>query len=290
MVTAAAVKAANATFASQPHAENRNRVCVFAGATAGIGYGTLRRLAGMLRGSTFYVVGRGARAVRAPARGAAGGGPDHLRVDAACAEIAQVADKVDYLCMSPGGMPFQGAVATSEGLELSFAVSYYSRLRLVWNLLPLLRRAPAPRLLSILNGTLLTTLAFDHLAATTTTTTLTFLHATTPGLVHTGTPRTTTYPPRDRGLLRWALLSLLRVVSGWVIVCFGADLDEAGERQAYNLTRQDGLAPGSWQVDRKNDVVPPNAALSSYRERGWAEKVWDHSATVWEKALSNAAS
>lgn len=93
---------------------------------------------------------------------------------------------------------------TQEGLETCFAVSYYSRLRLVSNLLPLLQRAPNPHVLSILNGTketkineddvnleqkwairsvinhttLLTSLAFDHLAAQDARKHIVFLHAT----------------------------------------------------------------------------------------------------------------
>jgi len=41
---------------------------------------------------------------------------------------------------------------TKEGLDRSFALFYYSRIRLIMNLLPLIRQSPRPRVLSVLNG------------------------------------------------------------------------------------------------------------------------------------------
>ncbi|KAI1116884.1 hypothetical protein F5Y14DRAFT_448680 [Nemania sp. NC0429] len=91
-----------------------------------------------------------------------------------------------------GGVPINGVEYTAQGLDACFALSYYSRMRLLSNLLPLLRRSEGGgRVLSVLNGgkeafineddigldknwslfsvvghtTLLTSLALDHLAA-----------------------------------------------------------------------------------------------------------------------------
>lgn len=119
MVGAEAIIESNAHFSQEHH---EGAVCVFAGATAGIGLATLERLATMVRSSTFYVLGR------KPGRYA-----DRLNnlrryaptnrivfieaqisllssIDAACQQIISAEQKVDYLCMSPGGMPFSGAI------------------------------------------------------------------------------------------------------------------------------------------------------------------------------------
>lgn len=203
---------------------------------------------------------------------------------------------------------------TEEGLETCFAVSYYSRLRLVSNLLPLLNqchRQPA-RVLSILNGTketkinekdlnldrqwgiravvnhttLLTSLAFDYLSEKAPQKHIVFLHAT-PGLVNTMTPRTKEHlPSREKaGLLQWALLSFVQIISGWVIRYFGMNINESGERHAFHLT-SDNFEPGSWRIDRHSHIAPDNDALQDYLSHGWAEKAWDFTLMMWDKALA----
>ena len=119
MVETATVRESKARRTSQ---YDEGRVCVFAGATTGIGLGTLRKMLTILRSSTFYVLGR--------SESRFGGELEKLRtlspgskvvfikvqvslisgIDAACKQITAAESKVDYLCMSPGGMPFQGAV------------------------------------------------------------------------------------------------------------------------------------------------------------------------------------
>jgi hypothetical protein len=194
-------------------------------------------------------------------------------------------------------------------LEECFAVSYYSRLRLITNLLPLLHRAPHPRILSILNGTkekrineddlglekswsivnvvnhttICTSLAFDHLASNDDSKRLTLIHAT-PGFVNTGTPRTT-YPSTKDGYLWFLLISVLQVVSGWIIVHFGFSLTESGERHAFHLT-SDMYTPGSHRTDKLNEIHQDNKVLRDYKQHGWLEKIWDHTCRVWDRALA----
>ncbi|KAH8646021.1 hypothetical protein BGZ60DRAFT_438356 [Tricladium varicosporioides] len=321
MIKITTIIESNERFASQQH---EGLVCVFIGATSGIGMGTLRKMATMLYSSTFYVLGRSESRFQKEL--------DQLRerspscnfifietqvslisgIDAACDKITSAEQKVDYLCMSPGGMPFQGAVYTNEGLELCFAVSYYSRLRLVSNLLPLLRQSPHSRVLSILNGTkekrineediglwqhwgitavvnhttMFTSLAFHLLATNDTQKQITFIHAT-PGFVNTGTPRTT-YPSKKDGILWWAFLSTMQVVSGWIIRYFGMALNESGERHAFHLT-SDTFIPGSWGTSRFNDIVSDNSTLKEYKDRGWAETIWDYTLQIWDKALTTSS-
>jgi hypothetical protein len=176
--------------------------------------------------------------------------------------------------------------------------------------MPLLRQSKSPRVLSILNGTketkidekdigldkgwgivavvnhttLCTSLAFDYLA--TNNNGMIFIHAT-PGFVSTDTPRTA-HPSRENGLVWWALISLFQIVSGWVIFYFGMAATEAGQRFAYVLTNEN-FVPGSWQTNRLSEIVPANAILMEYRERGWSQLIWDFTHRVWERALAKAA-
>jgi NAD(P)-dependent dehydrogenase (short-subunit alcohol dehydrogenase family) len=71
-------------------------------------------------------------------------------------KIAQVIKKketkVDLLAISAGFIAFEGRKNTREGLDPSMTTRYYSRLRAVQLLLPLLNNAPAPRIFSTLAG------------------------------------------------------------------------------------------------------------------------------------------
>ncbi|KAI1255151.1 hypothetical protein MGN70_003215 [Eutypa lata] len=306
MVKTAEVVAANSRFASEHH---EGRVCVFAGATSGIGLGTLRRLATMLYSSKFYILGRSESKFRSELERLKKSAPTSKfvvieaqvslirSIDAASERIISMDKKIDLLCISPGGMPFQGEILTEEGLELYYALSYWSRARLVSNLLPLLRQSREARVLSILNGTLekkineddiglknwgivpvvnhttmCTSLAFDCLAAGSSNKRIAFIHVT-PGFVNTGTPRTT-FPSKRDGYLWWAFVSFMQIVSGWIIIHFGKSLQESGERHAFYLT-SDEYKPGLRLANRSNDAQPPNTALKYYQERGWQSKIWD---------------
>ncbi|PVH95204.1 hypothetical protein DM02DRAFT_691233 [Periconia macrospinosa] len=318
MVAISDIRKSNESYAARDHS---GLTCVFAGATAGIGAATLKEMVGLLRSSTFYILGRQPERYKHRLDELKTIGPTNKIVfvetqvalisgiDKACNFIRSDAEKVDLICVSPGGMPFQGAVYTKEGLETCFAVSYYSRLRLISNLLPLLHRSPQPRVLSILNGTkekkikeddiglekewgivavvnhttMCTSLAFDYLASNDSQKHITFLHVT-PGFVSTDTPRTA-HPPKSNGLAQWALIYVFQIVSGWIIKYFGMAARESGERHAYELT-SDAFVPGCWRVDHLNEVVPDNQVLVQYRKAGWGEKIWEFTVGVWEKALA----
>jgi NAD(P)-dependent dehydrogenase (short-subunit alcohol dehydrogenase family) len=177
MVKTTAIRECNARFASEHHG---GLVCVFAGATSGIGASTLERMALMLHEPTFYVLGRSAARFASRQAKLESLNPSCKvvfleaevsllsNVDSVCKQITAAEQKVDCLYMSPGLIPLNGPqctcpqvlnlqtltgrVDTKEGLETCFAISYYSRMRLVWNLLPLLRQSPQPRVLTVLNG------------------------------------------------------------------------------------------------------------------------------------------
>lgn len=118
MVGAAAITETNDAYARGQHS---GLVCVFAGATAGIGRATLERLATMLHSSTFYILGRNKerhspwldqlRAICPSSRFVYIEAQVSLiaDIDKACNQILSAERKVNVLCMSPGGMPFAGA-------------------------------------------------------------------------------------------------------------------------------------------------------------------------------------
>jgi NADP-dependent 3-hydroxy acid dehydrogenase YdfG len=118
MVKIESIIKSNNEFASQHHT---GKVCVFAGATAGIGFGTLRRMVTMLDSSTFYVLGRNETKCADKLDALRNTAPSCKiifvesqvslisSIDTAAAKITAAEQKVDYVCVSPGGMPFQGA-------------------------------------------------------------------------------------------------------------------------------------------------------------------------------------
>jgi NAD(P)-dependent dehydrogenase (short-subunit alcohol dehydrogenase family) len=137
-------------------------VAVFAGATAGIGLGTLRQLAKYANGPRVYIIGRSEEKAshiidklkKINPMGTfifIGGQLSLIKdVDRMCQQIEKYESHIDILCMSPGYLSFKGRQDTSEGLETDLVLQYYSRQRLVTNLLPLLLKSASPRVLSVL--------------------------------------------------------------------------------------------------------------------------------------------
>ena len=121
MVKATTIRQCNAHFASEHH---EGLVCVFAGATSGIGAGTLERIALMLDAPTFYVLGRSAARFAGQCAKLESLNPSCKvmflevevsllsNVDAACKQITAAEKKVDYLYMSPGLIPLNGPQCT----------------------------------------------------------------------------------------------------------------------------------------------------------------------------------
>jgi NAD(P)-dependent dehydrogenase (short-subunit alcohol dehydrogenase family) len=137
-------------------------VAVFAGATSGIGLGTLKALAKYANAPRAYMIGR--------SKAKASHLIDKLKlvnpmatfvfiegqfslikdVDKICDEIKKFETHIDILCMSPGYISLGGRQETPEGIETDLALQFYSRQRLLMNLLPLLERSSSPRVISIL--------------------------------------------------------------------------------------------------------------------------------------------
>jgi len=108
---------ANAHFAAQQHS---GLVCVFAGATSGIGAATLEKLATLLHAPTFYVIGRSEIRFSDQRSRLEQLSPECniffleaelsllAHVDHVARKILAAERKVDILCMSPGLIPLNG--------------------------------------------------------------------------------------------------------------------------------------------------------------------------------------
>lgn len=118
MVKLPSVKQSNGAFAAD-RAKSSGLVCVFAGATSGIGASTLEVTVSMLHDSTFYVLGRSAQKFESQHAKLAALNPSCQlifiecdvsllsNVDSACRQIS--AEKIDLLYMSQGLVPLNGA-------------------------------------------------------------------------------------------------------------------------------------------------------------------------------------
>ncbi|TPX09933.1 uncharacterized protein E0L32_008955 [Thyridium curvatum] len=142
------------------------RVSVFAGATSGVGQLTVRALVATGASVRIYLVGRRSAAARAAALiaelEAANPRAEIVWTEAEISLLAEVRrvcelisskePRVDLLFLSAGYAPFGRRTETAEGLEVCQSLEYYSRLLFVLRLLPALRAAEAPRVISVLGG------------------------------------------------------------------------------------------------------------------------------------------
>ncbi|MCJ1398810.1 hypothetical protein MMC11_002011 [Xylographa trunciseda] len=147
-------------------------VAVFVGGTSGIGENAIRALAAAHsdqgRGLRLYIVGRNADAAKniiadcvrvcsvGQFRFVKAEDLSLLKdVDHVCSEITRIEEeentnggsaKVDLLVMSQAGfdLSFQPRHDTKEGLDMLMSLLYYSRMRFILRLLPLLRASPLP--------------------------------------------------------------------------------------------------------------------------------------------------
>lgn len=118
MTKLSVVRQSNAAFAAD-RSQSSGLVCVFAGATSGIGASTLEVIASMLHDSTIYVLGRSAAKFAGQKERIAASSPSCRlefiecdvsllsHVDTACKQISP--EKIDLLYMSQGLVPLNGA-------------------------------------------------------------------------------------------------------------------------------------------------------------------------------------
>ena len=162
MVSLQTVRQSTARVATLP----QGLVALFIGATSGIGKSALQLFARHASSPRIYSVARASSVAShdnllATLRQSNPTGTYDLitadvslvsEIDKVVNAITQKETKVDILFMSAGFMAFEGRKDTSEGLDPSMTTRYYSRLRAVQQLLPLLNKADSPRIISVLAG------------------------------------------------------------------------------------------------------------------------------------------
>jgi NAD(P)-dependent dehydrogenase (short-subunit alcohol dehydrogenase family) len=309
---------------------------VFVGATQGIGLGALRALTKHTDHPTIFIVGRSQPTLTSiitelkttnPSANLVPIQADDLtllaNVDKACDAIKahpSAPSKIDILYLSPGYLSFSARNASPEGLDKITSIRYYARMRFVVNLLPLLRSAPAPRVISVLAGgkegrlwaddfllekhysvgiaagagASMTTLFMEALAAQQANASLVFVHLF-PGLV------------RDTNLFGTEHFgALTKFVIGWIVMplirpfCYTSD--EVGERVVFAATsgRFRKLAHGAsgegslvsvgsngkvgsgvYLVQADSSTVEAPKLLKEMREQGVGGRLYEHTMDVF---------
>lgn len=259
-------------------------VALFVGGSSGIGRSALRQLALNAEAPTAYIVGRSESKAAPFLRELAQINPRGTfnfieadvslmrNVDKACESIAKREKALNLVFMTPGGLSVVGRRETSEGIDKLFALRYYSRMRFVQKLLPLLeasKEGPA-RVVSVLGGGFegnidtnnldlkrgynivscalhsvsMTSLAMEHLAARHR---VSFVHVY-PGLVGTNIYNNS-FPPPVAAIYNYGIWPLM-----WP---FSVNIDESGQRHLFHATSAQypasGLHAGS---DAQGTVVP----------------------------------
>ena len=187
---------------------------------------------------------------------------------------------------------------------------YYSRMRFIFKLLPILSKASSPRVVSILaagreakivtsdlelsspenysliNATnhtaTLTTLAMDELSKEYPK--ITFIHKY-PGIVKTKLLGKIF----DDWTGVWKLLGILaQYVLLPVMGLFQNSVEEAGERGLYIATSEKYNGGGFYRLESNDDSADQIPQLDKYREDGMPKKVWEHTIGVFDRALSTA--
>ncbi|TGO27229.1 hypothetical protein BPAE_0045g00260 [Botrytis paeoniae] len=324
MVNIPEIYQANASFGRNDDSP-QGLICVFAGATSNIGASTLEALAEMLQSPTFYVLGRSSTRFATQREKLLSLNPQVKLVflevetslisgiDGACKKILDAEKRVDYLYMSQGCIPLNVPQYTKESLEITFALSYYTRMRLLTNLLPSLRCSPHPRVLSVLNAgqelkmqdediglqnpenfgprvainhtTTMMTLGLEHLSHIDANQNIIFIHSF-PGLVASDNFSRLTAPD-SFGLLGKILVPLIGTIFSVIQKVFGISTADCGIRQAFLLTCDMFERGKTWRIDDKSEVITSsNDALEYYRENGWREKVFTHTLQIFDKATS----
>lgn len=315
---------------------NQSLTAVFAGATSGIGLGTLRALLKHTATSstmpTIYIVGRTGSQLSKLTADLQPLNPSANLVPIEAGDLSQVsnarkaagkvketADKVDLLIMSPGYVALKRD-DNGEGVDRCTALRYYSRTQILVTLAPLLRRAPSPRVVTVLAGGKegpldpedwlfkngysvpkvadatgsYVSLSLEEFAKQPGNEKISLIHLF-PGLVG-GTGLFLDGAPF---WLKW-----FAPLGSLVLYLFGYSIEEVGERVLYAAMRPDlpsrakggeGPAKGSngevgsgvYLVDSDSSVIPGNKVLTGHRAKETGEKVWSHTVKVLEDIERN---
>jgi NAD(P)-dependent dehydrogenase (short-subunit alcohol dehydrogenase family) len=341
MVKLTEVNAANAALKSALPSPT----AVVVGGTNGIGRSFLAHLTKYTTSPKIYVVGRTQEQLTAIVTELSTLNPSGTYIPVEAPDLTLVADahaaatqiaaresesdngRIDILYLSPGYLTFSGRDESPEGLDRATAIRYYSRLRFVADLLPLLERAPGGgRVVDVLSGgqegplfpddlamtqpahsgamatvqaaAAYTTLAFEHLAAAHPA--VAFVH-TFPGIVRT---KAYARPAHLGAVARFLFSWVFFPVFGWLIE---TSADEAGARTLYAATspefasvrdRVEGTVKagsdgqkgsGAYTLNDKSEAVQNKKVLGPFREQGMGEKVWQFTLAEFDRILGTRA-
>jgi len=135
------------------------KIAAVTGATGGLGLEAARMLAGA--GAHVILIGRNAEKAAEAMRTIAETKPrgklafeqidlgDLASVAAGAARISALYDHLDILINNAGVMAPRQRKSTADGFELQFGTNHLAHFALTGRLLPLLRKAPAPRVVSV---------------------------------------------------------------------------------------------------------------------------------------------
>lgn len=245
-------------------------------------------------------------------------------VDEVCADLTQREKKIHCLFLTAGYMTLKGRHETEEGVDRKMAVNYYSRIRFVLNLMPLLQRASQAnelaRVITVLaagsegdvrmddlelkhNFTLHACLAHCVIMSDFMIEELSkrfpdvsFSHSY-PGTVKTGIANELTGP------VRLAVKVMYAVMTPWIL-----NVQESGERHLFQITSQvypsrkgavgippvDGMQAikgmsgepggGAYLLDWDGKAAGDEKVLGKYREIDMGTKVWEHTMAIFERA------
>lgn len=302
-----------------------NPTAVFVGATNGIGLSTLKALLLHTASPTIYIIGRSepnltslidtqlqrlnAKATFHPIIA-----KDLTLISSAEKAAQKILSSpgithIDLLIMSPGFIDFTRQMSP-EGIDRLTSIRYYARTRILTTILPLLRAADSPRVLSILGGgqegklwpedwtmekhwgianaggasASLTTFMFEALKSKEENEKIAFLHLF-PGLV-----RGTGLKFEGAGviggfLLKWIVLPVVLRVAGYSV-------KEAGERVLYAATiggvesekGSNGVeGSGVYLVGGDCAILEAPAVTKKMREEEMVSKVYEHTMEVFDR-------
>lgn len=328
MVAISEVRASNATLKSLP----AGLVAIFVGGTSGIGLFTARELVRNTTSPKVYLLGRSQTEAIKIIDELKGINPSSQvsfiqkdvsllkNVDEACQEIKNKEKQVNLLFMTCGYYTLKGREETAEGLDRKFALHYYTRMRFVNQLQPLLTAAsrsgglsrvvavldPQPGLKTVPNisdlslktgfslkncavhASSMTNLAFSNLASQHPTTS--FVH-TFPFIVDTNVGRDA-----------WGSFKpVVGAVLGTLLKPWSVKQGESGERHLFAATaprfapRADGedegtalggdgvQGSGSYFLNWNDETLETPKRFKEIREDGAEQKVWEHTEDVFRK-------
>jgi NAD(P)-dependent dehydrogenase (short-subunit alcohol dehydrogenase family) len=314
------------------------RVAVFVGGTSGVGKLTIQALVATGASMRIYLVGRksseertlvfieGLHKINPKAEIIWTEGEVALLIETkrVCQIIKHKESHIDLLFLTTGFAPFGTRKETDEGIEISQSLVYYSRMLFIIHLLPLLEKAEAPRVVSVLGGGMeWSTIDLDdidlkkpgnfgtvknhmHYGAMTTTTleklsndnpNVTFIHSR-PGWVNTGNVQRGLDPDSPNSVMAWFVWLILEPLIG--LLSFRDE--ESGQRNLFQSTSaafgghgvpwkgKPGMNSlekpenGLFLVSPKCNCTPNAKVVRSLREKVLG-KVWDHTQEVLQPYL-----